>query len=383
MKALAQSARCRLCGSAERVRFLQLDHSPANVSSLLRAEQFHLDTPIDLEVFHCVDCGFVQVDPHFTEAFYQDYLMTVSHSPQMQQYQQAQARDFILRSGLSGKRVIEVGCGDGNYLEHLKAAGAHGFGIEPSAPFRKLALARGFTVHEGYVGRGRPIPGAPYDGFATRQVLEHVPDIHDFLLGIRQSLRPGAAGLVEVPSLEQAMEGVRFYDFFSDHLNYFSARTLRVALERNGFEVVEVSRGMNGEFNVALVRVDPQFDFAGFSAEVDLVLSELRAFMASCRRAGKRVAVWGAGGKGLASMAVAQLRDVAYVIDSDPHKQGLFTPIGHFPVVPPDRLLSEPVDALILTALAYKQEILQELQVRLKFGGTIAVLGTRLELITP
>ena len=177
------------------------------------------------------------------------------------------------------------------------------------------------------------------------------------------------------------MSGVRFYDFFSDHLNYFSARTLRFACERNGFEVLETTRGMNGEYNVAIVRADPQFEYAGFRASVDQVLGDLSAFMERCHAAGHRVAVWGAGGKGVASMAVAGLSGVAYVIDSDPHKQGLHTPVCHFPIVPPSHLEKEPVDAIILTAIAYRSEILRDLRERLQFKGPIAVLSTRLEVL--
>lgn len=373
--------RCRLCGADGREPFLHLANSPANISSLLRPERFAGDRAIDLRVWRCRECGFVQIDPVFGETYYDEYIMTVSHSAQMREYQQGQASEFVERLGLRGRRVVEVGCGDGNYLEYLRLAGAVVTGNEPSKPFRELALARGLTVHGGYVHRGAPVPGGPYDGFATRQVLEHVPDPHDFLMGIRQSLVPGGVGLVEVPSLEQALGGYRFYDFFSDHLNYFSARTLRLALERAGFEVIETSRGMNGEFNVALVRAAAEFAFVDFDDKVAGLLAELRAWVGACQSRGQRVAVWGAGGKGLAAMAVADLKGIAYVVDSDPHKQGLFTPVGHFPVVSPEQLLHEPVDALVLTALAYKQEIIGDLRGRWRFRGPIAALGTSLEIL--
>lgn len=374
---------CRLCGSMRQICFLRLKNSPANISFLLRPEQFDQDAPVDLEVWLCQECGFVQVNPIFTPEFYKEYLMTASHSSQMQHFQQAQARNFVQRFRLQGKRIIEIGCGDGNYLQCLQSAGALVAGIEPSARFRAVALKRGCTVHAGYVGQGVSIPGAPYDAFVTRQVLEHVPDVVDFLLGIRESLQPDAVGLVEVPSLEQALDGIRFYDFFADHLNYFSAHTLRLALERTGYEVIDISRGMTGEYHVAQVRVHSQQALLGFRTSVDEVLDDLRKFMATCRRNNKRVAVWGAGGKGVSLMAIAQLKDVAYVIDSDPYKHKLFTPITHFLVVPPIHLLKEPVDVIILTALAYKNEILQELRQQLKFRGTVVALGTRLEVLNP
>jgi SAM-dependent methyltransferase len=299
----------------------------------------------------------------------------------MQRYQREQAANFVGRFGLRGRRVVEVGCGDGNYLDYLRAAGAEVTGSEPSERFRALAEARGFTVHAGYVHRTAPVPGGPYDGFATRQVLEHVPDPRAFLLGIRASLTPDGIGLVEVPSLEQALAGHRFYDFFADHLNYFSNSTLRLALELAGFEVVETSRGMNDEFNVAIVKVPEALAFRDFDGKSRELISALRGWVEEHRRCGRRVAVWGAGGKGLSVMAVARLEGIAYVIDSDPHKQGLYTPVGHLPVVPSDRLREDPVDALVLTALAYRDEIVADLRGRLAFRGPIAAMGTRLEIL--
>jgi SAM-dependent methyltransferase len=374
-------SRCRLCDEPEREPFLHLEHAPANISRLLQREDFGKDPPIDLQVWRCRVCGFVQIDPVLADDYYDEYLMTVSHSAQMRRYQQAQAEAFVERFELRGRQVLEVGCGDGNYLLYLKGAGARVSGNEPSARFRQLALEKGFTVHPGYVQADAPVPGGPYDAVATRQVLEHVPDPHDFILGLRRSLVPGGAVLVEVPSLEQAMEGHRFYDFFSDHLNYFTARTLRFALERVGFEVLETSRGMNGEFNVALAKVASDFEFQGFDGKVSALLGELRGWVEAVQARGGRVAVWGAGGKGLATMAVARLRGIAYVVDSDPHKQGRFTPVTHFPVVPPERLRDEPVDALVLGALAYREEILRDLRGRLGFRGPVVVLGTRLEVL--
>lgn len=372
---------CRLCGQSARHPFLRLPHAPANISRLLHPRDFPTDHPIDLQVWRCNACAFVQIDPVLAESYYDDYVMTVSHSPQMDRYQGDQAADFVRRFNLANQRIVEIGCGDGNYLQHLQSAGAVVVGNEPSTPFRKLAQARGFTVHQGYVGASSPVPGGPYHAFASRQVLEHVPNPRDFLLGARQSLLPGGVGLVEVPSLEQALRSHRFYDFFSDHLNYFSLPTLRLALELAGFEVLETSHGMNGEFNVAIVRTSPTLDFNDFDPIVHNLIASLRSWVATHQTAGQRVAVWGAGGKGLSAMALANLQNIPFVIDSDPHKHGLHTPVGHFPIVTPDHLLQNPVDAIVLTALAYKQEILSDLRGRLGFHGPVAALGTSLEIL--
>jgi SAM-dependent methyltransferase len=373
---------CRLCGNQRLVQVLVLRNSPRNIQRLLEREQIATDQAVTVCVYRCDDCSFVQLVETLESDYYDDYLMAVSHSPQMQAYQHAQSLDFVSRFGLAGKRIIEIGCGDGNYLQYLHQAGAQVYGVEPSRRFQQLARARGFQVIEGYVGREYNIPDSPFDAFVTRQVLEHVPDPNDFLQGIRKALTVvDGVGLVEVPSLEQALENGRFYDFFPDHLNYFSAHTLRFALERNGFQVLQISRGMVGEYNVALVRRIPDDNWDNMQQTLDQITQELRDMVRVYQAQGKRVAVWGSGGKGITAMAVAQLTGIAYAIDSDTNKQGRYMPVSHLAVVAPDKLTSDPVDVVILTALAHRDEIYKELRGTWHFRGVIIVLGPHLQIL--
>lgn len=373
--------RCRLCGHDDLETVLVHERAPANVSRLLRNGDLERDAPVRLEVRRCAGCGLVQLDGPPAADYYDDYVMTVSHSPQMRAFQRAQADRLVERFGLAGRRVLEVGCGDGNYLSLLAELGADPSGIEPSAPFRRLAERTGLPVHDGYVGDGRPVPGAPFDGFVTREVFEHVPDPNAFLRGIRALLTDDGAGLVEVPSLEQALERGRFFDFFPDHVNYWSTGTLARALERNGFLVEEVSRGMNGEYLEAWVRVDERRRLEDLQAAATSTVEQLRSLVARCNDDGRTLAAWGAGAKGLTTLALAGGVGVRYVVDSDPHKLGGITPVSRLPVVGPERLREEPVDVVVLTALAYRDEIIASLRSELGFAGTIAVLGPTLDLL--
>jgi len=122
--------------------------------------------------------------------------MTVTHSPQMCLYQQRQAAYFVDRFNLKNKKLIELGCGDGNFMGYLAAQGPNVFGIEPSSAFRKEAKKAGHRVFEGYITEKSPAPEGPYDAFVTRQVLEHVPNIIDFLRGARASITKDGVGLV-------------------------------------------------------------------------------------------------------------------------------------------------------------------------------------------
>ena len=370
---------CRLCGQAHLQTALKLARVPRNIQRLFKPSELDQDRAIDLDVLRCPRCGFVQINPLLEDAYYDDYLMTTTHSRQMQDYQRRQATDFVTRHGLVGKRVHEMGCGDGSYLEHLVVAGAVVSGIEPSRRFRELAQARGFQVDSGYVSVDRQLPGGPYDGFVTRQVLEHVPDIHSFLGGIWHNLKPGAHGLVEVPSLEKALADHRYYDFFPDHVNYFSLPTLRLALETNGFEVLETLHDMFDEYNVAIVRRRELPDLAPVQHTVHQLGQDLRSTLQRHRADGRQVAIWGAGGKGLSVMAEAGIQDVDLLVDGDPHKQGLLTPVSHLQVQAPAALRGRDIAAIIITAMAYRHEIERLLREDFGFRGAVYVLGHRLE----
>jgi SAM-dependent methyltransferase len=335
---------------------------------------------VSLHVLQCDQCGLVQIEPLLDEDYYDDYMMLATHSPQVQAYQARQSLAFVERFGLQGRHVKEVGCGDGSYLNHLRAAGCVPAGIEPSDRSREIALSRGHAVESGYVTVDRSLAGAPYDGFVTRQVLEHVPDINGFLTGIRRNLKPGAAGLVEVPSLDKALADRRYYDFFPDHVNYFSARTLRLALELNGFEVLDVVHDMFDEYVVATVRNTGHPELGGIAGTASSLAEELRSFIGGHRARGEKVAVWGAGGKGLVALATAGIVDIDLLVDSDPNKRGLLTPVTHVEVQAPDALRTAGCTAIIVTAMAYKDEITRTLTQELGFDGRIVYLGHHLEL---
>ncbi len=374
---------CRLCGRALLREVMTIDNAPRNVQRLLRATELAADRAVHLVVCSCAACGFVQIRPSLEDEYYDDYMMVATHSVQMQEFQATQAREFVEGLGLVGKRVAEIGCGDGSYLDHLKAAGAAVSGVEPSRRTREIALRRGHMVEGGYVTSGRRLEGGPFDGFVTRQVLEHVPDIHDFLTGIHENLAPGGVGLVEVPSLEKAIEDGRFYDFFADHVNYFSWKTLRMALEMNGFDVLSLTQSMFDEYDVAVVRRADTAQLAGIQRAVGSLGTELKAFIDSYRAQGKKVAVWGAGGKGLSILASAGIRDLDLLVDSDPNKLGLFTPVSHLRVEAPSALVGASIDAVVISAMAYRREVERTLREELGFCGVVATLGHRLQLALP
>jgi len=365
---------CRLCNSTDLKLFLEVQKTAGNISRMLKKEELGLVKATDLKVYKCCQCGFTQLNKTLADDFYDEYLMGTSFSPQMDDYQMSQASNFINRYHLQGKSIIEVGCGDGGYLEKLNQAGAKAVGIEPSKKFRDEALKKNLKVYLGYVSKQNPIPNGEYDAFVTRQVLEHVPEIHDFLQGIKKSIKKDSIGLIEVPSLEKAIKDKRFYDFFPDHLNYYSKQTLKLALEMNQFEVIEIVHGMHDEYNIAYVKnIDSNEVFNMQESMLDII-TQINNLITKEKQFNRKIAIWGAGGKGISTMAAANVEGVSYVIDTDPHKQGLFTPVLHLPIHSPEILNIQPVDTILITALAYTNEILDQLN-QINFKGDIFLLN--------
>jgi SAM-dependent methyltransferase len=379
---MIDSRRCRLCDYACVEAVLELPGMPRWNHRLLQPDELSTDSGVDLTVYRCPSCGFVSVPMNLSGDYYDDYVNVPSLSLQAQQFQTGQARDFVNRFGLSGRRVLEVGCGDGYFLRAMHDAGAECFGIEPSRTQGQFASQRGIRIEFGTLSGRRILGEAPFDAFATRQVLEHVEDMRDFLLTIRDNLRAGAVGLVEVPNLHKLIEEARFFDFIPEHVNYFTPRSLGLALQLSGFEVLEVCEVQEGESLRALVQWHSPADYEPLVSRIESLRFDIAKFVTGCQLQGGKVAFWGAGGKGLSMMAIADVSEVQLLVDSDPQKVGLYTPVSHLRVASPEALALQGIDAVIVVAPAYENEIVTKLRTELAFSGPIALAGRDFRLVT-
>lgn len=375
--------KCRLCAAPlEGGPGLELRRLPRGVQYFPRHEQRDADLAVDLDVYQCPYCGLIQLKGE-PVIYDEGETSATVFSPAMEEHRTRQVRDFLEEFGLAGKKVIDVGCGDGHVVKILGEAGADAAGVEPSKRAKGLGECKGLRIFEGYATRSRAIEGAPYDGFVSIHSLEHAPDPNDYLQGVWAALAPGAAGLIEVPSVEQIIERSRYYDFLADHLTYFSAETLRLVLEKNGFEVLRVERNWEGgEHLVAQVRKRKVADLGGLARQAEQLPAEFERFVESYVGRDKRVAIWGASAHAVTLLANVRTMGIEYVVDSAVYKQGRFTPVSHLPIVGPEQLRSDPVDVVIVVAPRYNDEIVAQLTGELGFGGTVALLrGSQIEVI--
>ena len=319
------------------------------------------DGRVDFNVLECTACGLVQVDSAPVH-YFRDVIRASAYSPAMREFRLEQFARWISTYGLSGKRLLEVGCGRGEFLELLRLSGAEAIGLEHNVASAKHCREIGLPVVCAYPSvAGEPLNGAPYDGFISLSFLEHAADLRDFLLGVRRALTPGAIGLVEVPNFDMIYRSGLSAEFMTDHLWYFSEGTLRRTLELSGFDVLECSVIWHEYIISAVVRARVGLSPAGFAETRDRLAADLERFFSEASRG--KAAVWGAGHQALAVIAMYGLeRYVQCVIDSAPFKQNKFTPGTHLPVLSPDVLRTDRDLTSVLVAVgSYSNEVVEAL----------------------
>lgn len=369
MNAIAH--KCRVCGRPlPETRLLHFENMPKAAQFLPDAESLAQDRGVDLDIYQCSGCGLVQTGNE-PVPYYKEVVRAAAFSEEMKTFRREQFGAFVEKYALQGKKLIEIGCGRGEYLSLLQEAGVDGYGLEYAAQSVQQCKDQGLRVECGYVDSADySMPHAPFDAFAVLNFLEHWPDPNASLSGIAHNLREGGIGLVEVPNYDMILRKNLFTEFISDHIFYFTRESLETTLRLNGFEVIECSEVWYGYILSADVRKRSVCDVSSFDASRQKIKQEIDEYV-SCFR-DKGVAIWGAGHQALASIALLGLAgEIKYVVDSAPFKQNKFTPASHIPIVAPERLSADPVGAVIVMAASYSDEVAKML--RQRFGDAISV----------
>jgi SAM-dependent methyltransferase len=337
------------------------------------AASLERDTGCDLSLHECPDCGLLQL-PGEPVPYYREVIRAAAFSSDMRAFRVKQLQQWIDQYELGGKRVLEVGCGRGEYLTLLAGCGVSAVGLEDGAGAVAQCRQAGLEAFPGFPDANLPrLPGAPFDGFMTLNFMEHWPAPIETLRAIQGQLAPGAIGLVEVPNLDMVLQEGLFSEFIRDHLSYFTRQTFSAALVRAGFEVLSLDSVWHDYILSAVVRKRVPTDLSALHAQQARITRNLHDFIAQF--APRSVAVWGAGHQALAVMALAGLKPyLRYVVDSAPFKQGKFTPATHLPIVAPTHLIHDPVEAVIVMAAAYSDEVARTIRERHGANMAVAIL---------
>jgi len=345
--------RCRICGRELFDKpILQFKNMPRNAQYL--PSKIAEEKGIDLNVYECSGCGLIQLEIE-PVPYYKESIRAVSFSEEMKAFRLNQFKKFIEKHKLYGKRAIEIGSGKGEYLSLLKELGLEIYGMEYSSDSvdrcKKMGLKviKGFIEKEDYV-----IPNSPFDAFFIFSFLEHLPDPNTILRCIYKNLKEDGVGIVEVPNFDMILKKGLFSEFMADHLSYFNKKTLRIALELNGFDVIKIDEIWHEYILSATVRKRRKLDVSVFLKTKEKIEEQLKKYVKQF----KRVAVWGAGHQAFAILSLTGIaKEISYVVDSADFKQKKFTPLTHIPILSPEYLKKDPVDAVIVMAGSYSDEI--------------------------
>ena len=353
-----------------------------------------------LEIVICRGCAHIwnaAYQPPPASLYNDDYYSSVTVSSQAREYQVNLANQLDRLVGLRGKNALEIGCGDGFFLQVLSSLGAGAIGFEPSSTFNLVAKLPGIQVFNEYFSfnHGQDLRPDP-DVVVMRHVLEHMASPKQQLqsLAANYSAESRARHLfLEVPNANQILKDRLFFDFYHDHVQYFSLGSLHRVLTEAGWTPV-AKLGSDDEFLQVLS------ENAGFLQDQSLLLGQdqissanqevlsaagrfrqeyrrwqarLTEMVADLRGRGMTIAAWGAGARGVALLSGLHLPDGAleYVVDSDPNKGGRFLPSVHIPVFPPEQLEQQPVDCVMVTSYTFFDEILAGLDRFRNEGGKV------------
>ena len=365
---------CRVCGRGFfKKPLLRYEKMPKAAQHFPGADSLKHETGVDLTVCQCSGCGLVQLNNE-PVPYYREVIRAAAVSEVIKDFKTKQFADFLQKYSLRGKKIIEIGCGRGEFLSLLQPFDVKAYGLEYSKSAVEQCVKSGLNVSRGYFDSSSKIlANGPFNAFFLLMFLEHMPEPNSALKGIHDNLTEDAVGLVEVPNFNMILQNKLFSEFIGDHLLYFTRETLRTTMQLNGFDVIECSELRDDYVISAIVKKKGRLDITYFYDHQVKIEFEIKEYLKRFKK--KRVAIWGASHQALAIIALTKIADkIRYVIDSAPFKQGKYTPATHLPIFAPDILHSDPVDAVIVMSASYSDEVAGIIRQRFDRNIAVAIL---------
>lgn len=378
---------CPCCGTQGVEVFYEVSPVPVNSVLLLKTKQEAVDFPTGtIALGLCNHCGFVYnttFDPKLLE--YSDrYDPTQAYSATFNKWHRALAERLVEDYGLQNKKIVEIGCGKGEFLNMLCELGPNsGVGFDPAYNAERNtseAKDRIEFVVDFYSEKYEQTKG---DFVCCKMTLEHISQTERFMQTVRRSVGDDADTVVffQIPDVQRILEETAFWDIYYEHCSYFSMGSVARLFDRTGFDVLGLAREYDNQYLMIDARprssgVKPLPPQADDLAEIKQLagnfvqrLAEQRKSwserIASYKAQGKKVVIWGSGSKGVAFLTTLGLSDgIDYVVDINPHRQGFFMAGTGQEIVSPDFLKEYQPDTVVVMNPIYKDEIVADLDQR-------------------
>jgi SAM-dependent methyltransferase len=399
-------AGCLFCAEPLRRTVVDLGMSPL-CESYLTAEQLNQMEPFyPLHVWVCERCFLVQVEEYVRpEGIFTEYAYFSSYSDSWLAHMKAYSNMIGERLGLgSHSKVVEVGSNDGYLLQYFVAKGIPVLGVEPARNVAQTAIARGVPTVAKLFGRQTAqelvAEGGQADLVCGANVLAQVPDVNDFVGGIKLLLKPGGVVTVEFPHLMRLMAENQFDTIYHEHFSYFSFLSAERIFAAHGLTLFDVEelpthggslriyarhaddtakpvaeRATKLRAREVSAGLDRLETYDSFTAQVHETKRRLLEFLIGARRKGKRISGYGAPGKGNTLLNYCGVRTdfIDYTVDRNPYKHGRFLPGTHIPIFPPEKIKETRPDYVLILPWNLKDEIMDQLSYIRSWGGQFIV----------
>lgn len=397
---------CRHCHNPLDQVFLDLGFAPPSNAYLSKADLIKPERYYPLKLFVCAHCWLVQTEDYAQadELFSHDYAYFSSVSKSWLAHAARYAEMITKRLGLNkNSHVIEVAANDGYLLKNFVTAGIPCLGIEPTASTAVAAEKLGIPILREFFGQAlaqRLVnEGKQADLILGNNVFAHVPDINDFTTGLKTALKPGGTITLEFPHLMRLIEHTQFDTVYHEHFSYLSLYSVSQIFARAGLRVCDVEElpthggslrvyGCHAEDGRLIADAVPALlaeelsrgmrsldIYQAFQSQADRVKDDLLLYLIEQKRAGKRVAAYGAAAKGCTLLNYADVKTdlLPYVCDAAPSKQGKYLPGTHIPILHPDELRIRKPDIVLILPWNIQTEIMQQMAHVREWGGKFAV----------
>ena len=398
--------KCRFCGTELRHSFCDLGMSPLSNSYIKQQNVQKMEPFYPLHAYVCASCFLVQLaEFESPAAIFSDYAYFSSYSESWLMHARRYVDMMIARFGFDGSsQVIEIASNDGYLLQYFKKRNVPVLGIEPAQNVAKVAEAAGVTTLAKFFGietaNELAASGRKADLLLGNNVLAHVPDINDFVAGMKVALKSQGVITMEFPHLLRLVTEKQFDTIYHEHFSYLSFSTTEKIFSRHGlvlFDVEELTTH-GGSLRIyarhvddlskpvtanvsRLKKMEQEYKlgelttYSTFSESVKETKRKLLEFLIDAKRRGKSIVGYGAPAKGNTLLNYCGIRTdfIDYTVDRSPHKQGCYLPGTRIPIYAPEKIRETKPDYVLILPWNLKDEIMDQMKYIGEWGGRFVI----------
>ncbi len=401
-----RSKPCRFCATPLKHTFSDLGMSPLSNAfvkpdALDRMERFY-----PLHAYVCESCFLVQLEQFASpQEIFDDYAYFSSYSQSWLRHCEAYTQQMLKRFGLGSQhQVVEIASNDGYLLKYFMAAGVPVLGIEPADNVAKVAQAAGVNTLVKFFGTETATEladrGTRADLLLGNNVLAHVPDLNDFVGGMKALLKPEGVITMEFPHLLRMIEANQFDTIYHEHFSYLSFQTVEKVFAHHGLTMFDVEELPTHGGSIRIYAQHPETGkqavsprvtamrtqeadfglgnletYTSFAEQVCKIKQALLEFLIQAKREKKSIVGYGAAAKGNTLLNYCGIRSdfLDYVVDSSPHKQGLYLPGTRLPIHAPEKIRETKPDYVLILPWNLKNEVMEQMAYVREWGAKFVI----------